>query len=134
MEARLSAVQVGDALKYSTSVNEIDRIGAVVLKVSGKLSRTPAFGVDVDGEDRLYFDQFQRGLEVLRFDVAGGRPERVASPSLWRETGGVNQPVEFPDGRVLLPSKLAGRDRLLAAAPRKEPVPLSECRATARSR
>ena len=33
MEARLIAVQVGDALKYSTTVNEIDRIGAAVLKV-----------------------------------------------------------------------------------------------------
>jgi uncharacterized protein (TIGR02391 family) len=34
MEARLIAVQVGDALKYATTVNEIDRIGAAVLKVS----------------------------------------------------------------------------------------------------
>jgi hypothetical protein len=33
MDARLIAVQVGDALKYVTSVNEIDRIGGAVLKV-----------------------------------------------------------------------------------------------------
>lgn len=33
MDARLIAVQVGDALKYTTSVNEIDRLGAAVLKV-----------------------------------------------------------------------------------------------------
>jgi uncharacterized protein (TIGR02391 family) len=33
MDARLIAVQVGDALKYSTSVNEIDRIGGAVLKI-----------------------------------------------------------------------------------------------------
>jgi uncharacterized protein (TIGR02391 family) len=33
MDARLIAVQVGDALKYATSVNEIDRIGGAVLKI-----------------------------------------------------------------------------------------------------
>lgn len=33
MDARLIAVQVGDALKYSTSLNEIDRIAAAALKV-----------------------------------------------------------------------------------------------------
>jgi uncharacterized protein (TIGR02391 family) len=33
MNARLIAVQVGDALKNATSVNEIDRIGDAVLKV-----------------------------------------------------------------------------------------------------
>jgi uncharacterized protein (TIGR02391 family) len=33
MDARLIAIQVGDALKYATSVNEIDRIGGAVLKI-----------------------------------------------------------------------------------------------------
>lgn len=33
MDIGLIAVQVGDALKYSTTVNEVDRIGAAVLKV-----------------------------------------------------------------------------------------------------
>ena len=33
MDARLIAVQVGDALKYDTSINEIDRIGGAVLKI-----------------------------------------------------------------------------------------------------
>src|SRR5438477_350142 len=33
MNAELIAVQVGDALKYVTSVKEIDRIGAAVLRV-----------------------------------------------------------------------------------------------------
>ena len=33
MEPRLIAVQLGDALKYVSSVNEIDRIGTAVLKV-----------------------------------------------------------------------------------------------------
>jgi uncharacterized protein (TIGR02391 family) len=34
MDAQLIAVQVGDALKYATSVKEIDRIGGAVLKVA----------------------------------------------------------------------------------------------------
>ena len=33
MNIRLIAVQAGNALKYSTTVNEVDRIGAAVLKV-----------------------------------------------------------------------------------------------------
>lgn len=33
MDIRLIAVQVGDALKYSTTINKVDRIGAAVLKV-----------------------------------------------------------------------------------------------------
>src|SRR5262245_22374026 len=33
MDIRLIAVQGGDALKYSTTVNEVDRVGAAVLKV-----------------------------------------------------------------------------------------------------
>lgn len=34
MDAHLIAIKVGDALKYATSINEIDRIGGAVLKVN----------------------------------------------------------------------------------------------------
>jgi hypothetical protein len=60
---------------------------------------------------------------VLRFPEAGGTVQRVASS--WQgflETG--FQAVELPDGRVLLPSRVYGRDRLLAASPGKDPAPL----------
>jgi hypothetical protein len=36
----------------------------------------------------------------------------------------VAHPLELPDGRLLMPSKVAGRDRLLMALLGKEPVPL----------
>jgi eukaryotic-like serine/threonine-protein kinase len=86
---------------------------------------SPSYGLDVDGDGRLYFDQFQRPLEVLRFAAAGGPVERVASPSRgWGETAAGGQPVELPDGRVLLPSKVSGRDQLLAGFAGKDPVPL----------
>jgi hypothetical protein len=88
---------------------------------------TSAFGLDVDGSGRVYLDQFQRPLELLRFAADGGRPERVASLSRgWGATSLGGQPVELPDGRVVLPSKVSGRERLVAGLPGKEPVPLLE--------
>jgi hypothetical protein len=72
----------------------------------------PALGLDMDRDGQLYIDQFQRPMEVLRFAAAGGSVERVASPL----RGLQMQPVELPDGRVLLPSKVSGRDQLLAGA------------------
>src|SRR5207245_1925036 len=96
---------------------------------------TPVWGLDVAPGARLYLDQVQRPLEVLRFDLpaAGRAPagperlpvERLAAP-LWRETETVARPVELPDGRVLVPSKVAGRDRLLALLPGRDPTPLLE--------
>jgi hypothetical protein len=81
------------------------------------------FGLDVAPDGLLYLDQLHRGLEVLRFPEAGGTVKRVASS--WQgflETG--FQAVELPDGRVLLPSRVSGRDRLLAVPPDKDPAPL----------
>jgi hypothetical protein len=88
---------------------------------------TPAFGLDVDDRGRLYLDQLQRPLEVLRFPAEGGPAERVASISRgWAQTAAAGYPVELPDGRVVLPSKVSGRDRLLAALAGRDPVPLLE--------
>jgi hypothetical protein len=88
---------------------------------------TSTFGLDVDDRGRVYIDQFQRPLELLRFAADGGRPERVASLSRgWGETSFGGQPVELPDGRVLLPSKASGRQRLVAGLPGKDPLPLLE--------
>jgi hypothetical protein len=91
------------------------------------------WGLDVHADGRLYMDQIWRPLDVLRFELpgqAGSGPspvERVAASFLWREkTGSVGQPVELPDGRVVVPSKVAGRDQLLASLPGKDPTPLLE--------
>jgi hypothetical protein len=84
----------------------------------------------VDGGGGIYLDQIDRPLEVIRFPApAAGRSdppavERIAAPALWHETGAIGRPLQLPDGRVLLPTKAGGRDRLLVAAPGKDPVPL----------
>jgi hypothetical protein len=85
------------------------------------------------GDNRLYMDQIQRPLDVLKFAPlgAGGVKdapvERIAASFLWREkTGVVGQSVELPDGRVVVPSKVAGRSQLLASMPGKDPTPLLE--------
>lgn len=94
---------------------------------------TPVWGMEVDGAGGIYLDQIHRPLEVIRFaaPASAGAPapgllpvERIAEPSLWRETGTIGRPLQLPDGRVLLPSKVVGRDRLLVAFPGKDAVPL----------
>src|SRR5262249_43905789 len=88
---------------------------------------TSAFGLDVDGSGRVYIDQFQRPLELLRFAADGGRPERVASLSRgWGAASLGGPPGELPDGRGVLPSRVSGRDRLVAGLPGKDPLPLLE--------
>jgi hypothetical protein len=99
---------------------------------------TRVWGLDVDEAARIYLDQVQRPLEVIRFaavpegQVPASRAaplvERIASP-LWQETGTIGQPLQLPDGRVVLPSKVGGRDRLLVVVPGKAPLPLlDDCR------
>src|SRR6185312_14476138 len=61
------------------------------------------------------------------FAANGGPVERLASLSRgWGETAVGGQPVELPDGRVVMPSKVSGRQRLLVGLPGKDPVPLLE--------
>lgn len=82
----------------------------------------PIFGLDLDNQGRLFVDQFRRPPEVLRFGPEGGAVERVASLS----DGQNFQPVELPDGRFLLPSRVSGRSRLLLKLPRKDPTFLTK--------
>jgi sugar lactone lactonase YvrE len=85
------------------------------------------WGFDVDANEKIYLDQFQRRAELLRFDPTGNTPvERLAnlgrSMDALDDLTGNHPPVEFPDGRVLLASKVLGHDNLLVVAPGKEPT------------
>lgn len=95
--------------------------------------RTETHSMDVDADGRLYLDQPQRPLEVIRFGLpANGAPpaaapldvERLAGPLVWRETATIDFPLELPDGSLVLTTKVAGLDRLVTAIPGQDPVPL----------
>ena len=55
-----------------------------------------------------------------------GRTTSSTGSRGWGQTGAAGYPAELPDGRVVLPSKVWGRDRLLVAVAGKDPVPLLE--------
>jgi hypothetical protein len=57
-------------------------------------------------------------LEVLRFPVSGGVPERLGAAR-----GTLSSPAVLPDGRILLPGLVAGRRRLLVRSATGETRP-----------
>ena len=81
------------------------------------------WGLDVGPDGTLYMDQVERPLELLRFPPSGGRPEVLASSELYTSIF-IQQSVELPDGRMLLPSSHMGRSRVLVVKPGGEPLPL----------
>jgi hypothetical protein len=122
------AVSWRDDFLYTVSAHD-DAFHIVRIALAGKFTPEPlltltlsVYGIDVDHDDRLYIDQFVRPMVVLRFDpgMDGRDPadpipvERLTEPMLWRETATVTHPLELPDGGLLMPSKVAGRDRLVA--------------------
>jgi hypothetical protein len=72
---------------------------------------TEPWVMDAGPDGSLYLDQVERPLELLRFPVTGGTPEVIASSETFPPE--FMQPVEFLDGRLLLPAFLSGRARLL---------------------
>ena len=64
----------------------------------------------IDGS--LYVEFLDNPAELLRFSAAGGVPERLSSVG----RNYFMHPIQFPDGRVLLPSLTSGRRRLLVAS------------------
>ena len=82
------------------------------------------YGLDASTDGSLYLDQADRAVEVLRFPVAGGLPERLAETAT--ASGRLAPNLQFPDGRVLLDTMMFGRSRLMVFAPGKDPSPLIE--------
>lgn len=92
----------------------IPRSGSEPVQVLMTLTRPP-WWMDAGPDGSLYLDQVDRPLEVLRFPVSGGTPEVIAASETYPAAN--MQPVEFPDGRVLVPARLSGRARLLIGEP-----------------
>ena len=75
----------------------------------------------VEGESgTLYVGFAENAGDLLRFPASGGVPERLAAmPASLAMT-----PVEFPDGRLLVPGVVAGRRQLLVTGAEGELRPL----------
>jgi hypothetical protein len=92
----------------------VPRSGSGPVQVLMTLTTAPWL-MDVGPDGSLYLDQVERPLQLLRFPVSGGTPEVIASSETYPPE--FMQPVELPDGRLLLPSLLSGRARLLIGKP-----------------
>lgn len=120
-----------DSVVTAVPAGNLHQIIAIPLNGSGPVQRlmalteTPWY-MDVVPDGALYLDQVRRPLDILRFTAAGGTPEVLASSASYQAEW--VQPVELADGRLLIPSRLAGHARLLAGKPQGDFVPLIETR------
>ena len=85
-----------------------------------------AWSVDPAADGSLYVDQIERPLEILRFAASGGTPEVLVGVEPYPYAAWVAPPVEFRDGRFLLPTLISGRPRLLLGFPGGNFSPLLE--------
>src|SRR5262249_32283075 len=85
-------------------------------------------GVDSGSDGSIYLNQMNRPMDLLRFPPEGGHVERIAAFPMSASPGGFSGTEEgiavLPDGRVVVPQLVAGRQRLMVIEPGKEPVPL----------
>jgi len=86
------------------------------------LSSMP-MGLDAAPDGSLYVDRVDRPLEILKFPPSGGTPTALASIDSYTLQA-YGAPVEFSDGRLLLPTIISGRPRLLLSKPGGNAVPL----------
>jgi hypothetical protein len=96
-------------------VTRIGRSGAAPSTLLTLPSRPWYVNEGSDGS--LYVEFIDNRAELLRFPAAGGIPERLASAGRYS----FMEPVELPDGRVLVPAQSSGRRKLLVAAPGDAP-------------
>jgi hypothetical protein len=87
-----------------------------------------AWSLDPAPDGSLYVDQIERPLEILRLSASGGTPEVLADAEAYPYPSWTASPVEFPDGRFLLPTLNSGRPRLLLGVPGGNFSPLLETR------
>lgn len=101
-----AALRTGDMVqivRISLSGDEIEPL----LSLSGGVT----YICERKGGD-LFVGMLDRTGTLLRFPAEGGNPETLAGDS----QGALMHPVQFPDGRFLIPSVSAGRRKLLVGA------------------
>jgi eukaryotic-like serine/threonine-protein kinase len=79
--------------------------------------------VDVGRDGAIYLDQWERPVEVVRVSLDGRPPEHIAAVTL--PPGGTSS-LPLMDGRVLVNSRIGGRNHVLMAAPGRELTPFVE--------
>ncbi|HMA29903.1 MAG TPA: protein kinase [Thermoanaerobaculia bacterium] len=110
----LARVQAGDLHR----IVSVARDGSAVQTLLTVAAR-PRYLVEGDG-GTLYVGFAESAGDLLRFPTSGGVPERLAAtPASLAMT-----PVEFPDGRLLVPGVVAGRRQLLVTGAEGELRPL----------
>jgi hypothetical protein len=110
----LARVQAGDLHR----IVSVQRDGAAVQTLLTVASRPRYL---VEGESgTLYVGFSESAGDVLRFPTSGGVPERLAA----MPAGLAMTPVEFPDGRLLVPGVVAGRRQLMVTGTDGELRPL----------
>jgi eukaryotic-like serine/threonine-protein kinase len=86
-----------------------------------------AWFLDTGPDGGIYLDQIDRPIHVLRFPAEGGHAEVVGAIATSGVAGFFNDVHTFavlPDGRLVVPESLGGRERLALIAEGKDPVPL----------
>jgi len=72
---------------------------------------TPPWVMDAGPDGSIYLDQVDRPFQVLRFPPSGGTPEVLATTE--SRAIDLSAPVEFSDGRLLLPTLTSSRSLLI---------------------
>ena len=82
---------------------------------------SPSYGLDVGTDRSLYFDQYARPSQLMRFAPSGGHMDSRPLPALERDNATTVLPL--PDGRTLVAVLAGGGSRVMTVAPGKEPSP-----------
>jgi len=101
----LGTILSGDLSRVSQVARD-ESSGSVLLT----LSTRPRF-LSAAADGTLYVDTKDYPADFLKFTAAGGVPERLASAG-----SVVMSPVELDDGRLVVPSRVGGRQRLLVTS------------------
>jgi hypothetical protein len=100
-------------------ITAIPRDGGTGEKLLLTTTATPWY-IDASADGSLYMDQMDRPVDILRFPVSGGVPERI-SGSFHEGMRGI---VPLPNGGVVAPGPAGDRESLLLVEPGRDSAPL----------
>jgi eukaryotic-like serine/threonine-protein kinase len=122
----LAVSRDGKSVLISRAAGDMTEI--VSLPASGRGSPRVLFGspllaysLDTGLDGAIYLDEWDLPLHILRFSPAGGLATRISTlPSQAAGDG----TMLLPDGRAVVPTRRAGRTRLMVAEAGKDALPL----------